>query len=391
MKKNKKLKKRKVIKIDWKVPLFKIFWDRNDLEAVSAVIKRGSYWAEGPEIAEFENSLQKYTGAKHAVVFNSGTSALHAVLEVFGVKGKEIIVPAFTFISSVNAVILAGAKPVFAEVEADSYGLDAKDVEKKIGDNTAAILPTHYAGSVARDIEKLAELAEKNNIPLVEDAAESLGAKLNNKMAGRFGKAGMYSFCQNKIIAAGEGGVLVTDNDEVAEKLKVFRSHGRDAGENYFSSTVQEDYSLIGYNYRMPSILAALGKSQLEKINKLIEMRRKNAAYYNEKLAGIEGIKIQKEQAGSKNVYQLYTIEVKDEKRDKLQKYLKGKGIMTKVYFAPVHLKTVYRQKFGCKEGMLPFTEKLSCQVLSLPFYPGMLKKEISIVADSIKSFFRKV
>lgn len=375
--------------MNWKIPLFKINWDEADLKAVDSVISRGSFWAEGPEIACFEDSLKRYCGRNHAVAFNSGTSALHAALLALDVKGKEVIVPSFTFISSVNAVLLAGGKPVFADVETDTCALDAVDVEKRITRKTSAILPTHYAGFAARDIERLAEIAEEKGIALVEDAAESLGARISGKMAGCFGKAGMYSFCQNKVVAAGEGGAIVTDDKELSGKLRLLRSHGR-SNEDYFSSTEPEDYVGIGYNYRMPSALAALAKSQLAKAEKMIEMRARAAAYYTKALSEIEKIETLKELPASRPVYQMFPVFVEEKSRDSLQQHLAKQGIMSKVYFWPVHLKAVYRRRLGTGKGMLPITERLSKRALSLPFWPGIKEKEIDFVVDSIKSFFRE-
>ena len=376
--------------MNWKIPLFKIYNDEEDVSAVSKVIKRGAYWAEGPEIKEFEEKLAEYVGAKHAIVFNSGTSALHATLIACGVKGKEVIVPSFTFISTANSVALAGAKPVFAEVEGDTYCLDVADVEKRITGNTIGVIPMHYGGATARDIEKIKELCDKKGLLMIEDAAESLGAKHNGKMSGTFGAAGMYSFCQNKIIATGEGGAITTEDEKIARKLEVIRSHGREIGD-YFSSSREEDYLEIGYNYRISTMQAALGLSQLNKVDKIIEMRRKNAKYFNKKLAGITGLKTPKELEGNFNVYQLYTIELENaEKRDGLKEHLAKSGVMSKVYFSAAHLKTFYRKSFGCGEGQLPFTEKLQKRVLTLPFWPQMGKREIDSVAEDIKGFFEE-
>jgi len=376
--------------LDYKIPLFRIYWDENDVNAVSEVIRRGSQWAEGPEIKQFEEKLAEYLNAKYVTTFNSGTSAMHAALLAMDIKDKEVIVPSLTFISTVNTVVLAGGKPVFAEVEADTYGLDVRDVESKITDKTAAIFPVHYAGAIARDTRALQDLAEEKKLLLVEDAAEALGAKANKRMAGTFGDAGMFSFCQNKIVATGEGGAIATEKQALAKKLRLIRSHGRVEGrDGYFESGAADDYELPGYNYRMPPIISALGMSQLGKVEKLIEMRREKASYLNKALGKVQGLKVPKEIEGNRNVYQLYTIEIEGN-RDILQKHLADSGIASKVYFGPVHLKTLYRKNFGCKEGMLPFTEGLGKRLLSLPFWPGISKEEMDAVAESIKSFFKE-
>lgn len=385
---------KEVTRMDWKIPLFKIYWEKDDVDSIANIIKKGMFWATGPEIGEFERKISDYIGTKYCVSFNSGSSALHSVLLSHGITSGEVIVPSFTFIATANAVILAGAKPVFAETESETYGLDAEDVRKKITSKTKAIMPIHYGGLVCRDIEILKDIAEEKNILLIEDAAESLGSKLNKKMGGTFGHSAMFSFCQNKVITTGEGGVIVTDSEKVYQKLKLLRSHGRVEAENgdYFSTIKEMDYVQIGYNFRMPTMIAALGLSQLKKIDKNTEMRRENARYLTKKLSQIEGIVTPVELENQYHVYQMYTIKLKKVKhRNSLQQHLKNKKIMTKVYFEPIHLKTYYKEKFNYKKGDLPKTEELSEQVLTLPMYPTLKKQEIEYVADSIKEFFSDV
>ena len=377
----------------WKVPLFKTYWDQSDIDAISNVIKRGTYWATGPEIQEFEQQIAKFVDRTYCVSFNSGTSALHSILLAYGITSGEVIVPSFTFISTANSVLLAGAKPVFAETEEQSYGLDVESVKQKITKNTKAIIPIHYGGLPSKDIIALKNLAEEHTILLIEDAAESPGSKVDNQMVGDFGDAAMFSFCQNKVITTGEGGVIVTDSKEIYEKLKLIRSHGRveSTDTDYFSTTEELDYIDIGYNFRMPTMSAALGLSQLKKIDEIIKMRRKKAKLYHEALQDISEIKLPTELQNQKHVYQMYTIKLENKKiRDTLQKYLTKNGIMTKVYFHPIHLKSYYKNRFGYKKGDLPKTETLSEKVLTLPMYAAMPKKEIEYTSDSIKKYFRE-
>ena len=197
--------------MNWKIPLFESYWEEDDVDSVAKVIRRGSYWATGPEIEQLEREIAKYVGTKYALSFNSGTSALHADLLAHDITEGEVIVPSFTFISTANSVVLAGAKPIFAEIEDGSYGLNPKSVKEKITNKTKAIMPVHYGGGPCKEIKALKEIAENHNLLLIEDAAESLGAKINNKMVGTFGHSSMSSFCQNKIITCGEGGVIFTD------------------------------------------------------------------------------------------------------------------------------------------------------------------------------------
>lgn len=379
--------------MDFKIPLFKTYWDQKDLDAISTVIKRGTYWATGPEIKNFEQKISEFVGRKYCVSFNSGTSALHTVLLAYNITSGEVIVPSFTFISTANAVLLAGAEPVFAESEEKTCGLDIESVKQKVTKKTKAIIPIHYGGITSKDIEAMKDFVQEKNILLIEDAAESLGSKLNNKMSGSFGDAAMFSFCQNKVITTGEGGVVVTDSKEIYEKMKLMRSHGRveQKGNDYFSTTKEVEYVDIGYNFRMPTMNAALGLSQLNKIDKVIEMRRRKAEYYNKKLIDNPKVYTPAEEKNQRHVYQMYTIQLKNKKmRDSLQKYLTKKGIMTKVYFYPIHLKSYYRNNFRYKEGDLPKTEKLSEKVLTLPLYAVMPKKQIEYVTDSIKKYFNK-
>ncbi|HEC87071.1 MAG TPA: DegT/DnrJ/EryC1/StrS family aminotransferase, partial [Thermoplasmatales archaeon] len=307
----------------WKIPLFEIYWDEEDVKAVTKVLKRGTYWATGPEIKEFEERVEGYVGRKYAVAFNSGTSALHAILLAYGIRqGNEVIVPSFTFISTANAPLFVGAKPIFVEVEDKTYGLDSEDVKEKITSKTKAIMPIHYGGSPCSHIKELKEIAEDNNLLLIEDAAESLGAKIGNEKVGSFGDAAMFSFCQNKVITTGEGGAIVTDSKEIYEKLKLICSHGRLETSNYFTSSGQTDYIALGYNFRMPTMIAALGISQLNKIGKISEMRREKAFYYSSELSKIDGIKPPDIPEKFYHVYQMYTIQVENNLRDDLRKYL---------------------------------------------------------------------
>lgn len=374
-----------------KYPLFDIFWDENDIEMVTNVIKRGSYWATGPEIREFEENLENYLNVKHCVVFNSGTSALHAVLLAYGITSGEVIVPSMSFISTANCVMLTGSKPVFAEIEDETFGLDPEDVEKKINNKTKAIIPMHYGGKVCKNIEILREIAAEYELFLIEDNAESFGAKVKDKFAGTIGHSGMLSFCQNKIITTGEGGAICTNDKEIYDRLQLIRSHGRveQPGTNFFSNIYEMDYIQVGYNYRTPSMCAALGISQLKKVEDIIELRRQVGKYYDENLNQISQIQIIPELEGFRTVYQLYSVLLKNiEVREDLQNYLLDHGIYTKVYFYPIHLKTYYKEKFGYSEGDLPKTEEISKKILTLPFLLRSTHEDQDYIINTLKDFF---
>ena len=372
--------------MNYNIPLFKSYWEEDDIEAIAKVIRRGSHWASGPEVEQLESNIANFVGAKHAVSFNSGTSALHADLLAHGITEGEVIVPSFTFISTANVAILSGAKPVFAEIENTSFGLDSEDVKERITNKTKAIIPVHYGGAPCKDIEALRDIAEDHNILLIEDAAESLGAQIKNKKVGSFGQSSMFSFCQNKIITAGEGGAIVSDKKDIVEKLKLIRSHGRqEKGENYFTTSQGSDYVQIGYNFRLPTISAALILSQLKKINKIINLRREKAQLFTDRLSTVKAILPPVELKDHYHVYQLYTIQCADNKeRELVQQKLTEAGIMAKVYFSPVHLTTFYRNTYGYRQGDLPKTEQISKKVLTLPLYPTITTKEVEYICDTI-------
>jgi len=370
----------------WKIPLFKMYWDEEDVSAVSEAIRSGMNWAVGPNVAKFEEEIANYIGTKYCLTFNSGTSATHAALLAHGVApGDEVIVPSFTFIATANTPQFVGAKPVFADIEENTFGLDPEDVVERITPKTRAIMPVHYGGCPCR-IQELREIADDHDLLLIEDAAEAFGASIGGRKVGTFGDSAMMSFCQNKIITTGEGGAMVTDSRDVYEKMKLIRSHGRLETADYFSTTAVMDYVSLGYNFRMSNITAALGVSQLGKVEDIIKMRRADAAYYIQRLrAEVPDCIIPKLPEDYYHVYQLFSLRVKD--RDALIQHLEGKGIMTKIYFSPVHYTHFYRSQMKDSYA-LPITEKISEDIISLPFYPGISRDDIDYVIDSIKEFY---
>ncbi|CUR50898.1 Pyridoxal phosphate-dependent aminotransferase, cell wall synthesis related [Nitrosotalea devaniterrae] len=375
----------------WKVPLFKIYSDRNDQDSISHVIKRGRDWAVGPEIKEFEDNITRFTGTKHCVVFNSGTSALHATLLSHKVKqGSGVAVPSFSFISTANSVLFVNARPVFVDIEKEKLGMDPEKLEHTIKKQKInAIIPVHYAGQSCK-IDEIVDIAKRKKILVIEDAAESLGTTYKKKMTGTFGDSAILSFAPNKVITTGEGGAVLTNSREIYQRLLLVRSHGRDDVTNYFASSGQADYVSLGYNFRMPSAIAALGISQLKKIRKIINMRRRVAAFYNKQFSGIEDIVTPKPGKNFDHVYQLYSIIIKNGKRDELARHLGKAGIMSKVYFQPIHLTRFYKKLYGFKGGELPVTEQTSKEILTLPLYPHMSKRDMSFVASEVRKFFEK-
>lgn len=374
---------------DWILPLYKIYSDEEDLSLISQVIKRGHSWAIGPEIEEFENEICKVVGVDYCACLNSGTSALHAVLLANGVgDSHEVIVPSFSFISTANSVLFVKSKPVFADIEDVTLGLDPKSVLEKISSSTRAIMPMDYAGQSCKILE-LKKIAEEKKILLIEDAAEGLGASINGKMVGSQSDASIFSFCGNKVLTTGEGGAIVTNSKEIFEKIKLIRSHGRVDSINYFNNPSQNEYIDIGYNWRMSSLTASLGISQIQKLSKIIKMRQENAEFISSRLSKFEKILVPQIPKNSNHIFQMYTIRLSEKKiRDDLHNFLTSKRIFSKVYFQPIHLTTFYKNQLGTEKGDLPKTEEVSEQVLTLPLYPNMTFEEKEFLTDTISEFF---
>jgi perosamine synthetase len=375
--------------VDWKIPLYKIYTDEEDLTLITKIIKRGNNWAIGPEIEEFENAIKNYVGTDYCLTLNSGTSALHAAFLAYGFgPGTEIIVPSFSFISTANSVSFVGAKPVFGDIEETTFGLDPNLLSQIISQKTKAIVPMDYGG-ISCKINEIQEVAKNNNLLLIEDSAEALGASINGKKVGSTADSSIFSFCGNKVLTTGEGGAIVTNDKAIFEKIKLIRSHGRMDTVRYFDNTEQSQYLELGYNWRMSSITAALGLSQISKLDKIIKMRQENAEYISKALSKFPEIITPSSKNGSEHIYQMYTIRLSNKDvRDKLHDFLTKKSIFSKVYFNPIHLTDFYRNKFGMKENSLPVTELISQQILTIPLYPNMNLEEKKYLTDSISEFF---
>ena len=371
----------------WKIPLFKINVSPSDVSAVTSVIKRGTDWACGPEITQFEKELSNYVGCKYSLTFNSGTSAGHAVLIALGLQNKEVMIPSLTFISTANWPLMTGNKPKFVDIEEETLGLDPIKIEKKISKITKVIMPVHYAGLPCK-INEIRKIATENKIMLIEDAAESIGASTGKKKVGTFGEASIFSFAANKVLTSGEGGAVLTNSKKLFEKLKLIRSHGRLISENYFSSIKKPNYVTLGYNWRMSSITAALALSQLKRLDHLIKKRQNNAKYLTDKLKKYSQIKFHSAPKGYVHVHQLFTIILPNQKiRDKMIQFLATKGIMSKVFFVTIH-ETKFYKNLKHSYNDLPITEKTCQRILSLPMYPDLTKTEMDFISDSISDFF---
>lgn len=364
------------------IPLFEIPWDVDDIKNVADSVGRGGYWAKGPYIEEFEEKVEEYLGIDHAIAVNSGTSALMAALSGADISdGDEVIVPSFTQQATANAVKMVGGTPVFADIDRETYGLDPEDVNERITENTAAIMPVHVYGSVCQ-VERLNEIATDHDLLIIEDAAEALGATKNGKMAGTFGDAAALSFCQNKIVPTGEGGMVVTDDDEIAEIASLYCSHGR-MTKDYFETSKSGQHVIVGGNFRMPDIVAALGCSQMEKVDQLIQGRRSAAKQMNEAFEKMDGV--QPHTFNGRHVYQFYTVTFEESvDRDSVIEILADQGVAAKVYWDPaVHQSQLYQETN--QKYTLPVTEEMTQRVLSLPMHPDLSVTEIDKIVKAVQ------
>jgi len=377
---------------DWNIPLYKIYTDDEDVNLITKIVKRGNTWAIGPEIEEFEKSLAEYVGSTYCLTLNSGTSSLHAsFLALDFKKNDEIIVPSFSFISTSNSVLFVDSTPVFADIENETFGLDPDDVSSKISEKTKAIVPMDYGGNPCK-IPELKKVAKDNDLFLIEDAAEALGSSINGKKIGSMSDISIFSFCGNKVITTGEGGAITTDSKSVYEKIKLIRSHGRSDKIQYFNNPSDSQYTQLGYNWRMSSITAALGISQLNKLDKIVQMRQKNAEELTSKLKKFPQIKTTNVDSTRKNIFQMYTVRLDSQQlRDDLHQFLLKKRIFSKIYFNPIHLSDFYKSRFHLELGSLPKTEQISSQVLTLPLYPNMTTEEKEFLIHSISDFFENL
>jgi perosamine synthetase len=374
---------------DWKIPLYKVYTDDEDIGIITKIIKRGTFWALGPEILEFENALKNYVNADYCATLNSGTSSLHATLLSYGIgKNDEVLIPSFSFVSTANSVLFVDSTPKFVDIEEETFGLDPTKISENISSKTKAIIPMDYGGQSCKILE-IQEQAKNHDLILIEDAAESLGSSVNNKKLGEISDATIFSFCGNKVLTTGEGGAVVTNSKEVIEKIKLLRSHGRIDPTNYFSNPEESSYIGLGYNWRMSSITAALGISQLQKLDKIIQLRQTHANDLMKHLKKIPEICLPIPPQGNNHIYQMFTIRLPTKDiRDKLHLHLTNKQIFSKVYFNPIHKTQFYKTKFNTETLSLPITQQVSDQVLTLPLYPNMESEEKNYLLSSIFEFF---
>lgn len=351
-----------------------------EIEAVVQVMRGGpltNALGAGPMVTQFEKNFAKFAGVKHAIAVNTGTAALHSAIVAAGVQqGDEVILPSFTFVATAEAVAMAGGKPVFTDIDPETYNISLAEIKKNITKKTKAIMPVDLYGFSA-DIKPIREIAAKHGLAVVEDAAQAHGATYNGKPAGVFADAACWSLYASKNMTTGEGGVTTTDSDEAAETLRLIRTHGEKA--KYASL-------MLGYNYRMSEIQATIGLVQLEKLPSFVAKRRENSKKLTRLLAKTERLQLPEETKNRQHSWYLYTVRLRnaaENERNKIVEELRRNGIGAEVYYLnPVHLMPYYRESFGGRR--LPETEKAAKQVFSLPIHPGVTETQVDYIGKSL-------
>ena len=382
------------------IPYGKQCIDDEDIQAVIEVL-RSDWLTTGPKVGEFEEALAQYVGAKYAVAVSSGTAALHAAMYAIGIgPGDEVIVPPMTFAATANCVVYQGGTPVFADVDPGTLLLDPAKAEEKITEKTRAIIGVDYTGHPC-DWDRLREIADRYKLRLVADGCHAIGAEYKGKKIGTLADMTIFSFHPVKHITTGEGGMITTDDPELAGRMRLFRNHGITRDPKCFSPLTSDlrpqtsDFSWfyemtdLGYNYRITDFQCALGISQLQKLPRFLERRRKIAKHYDKAFASIPAIAPLAVNANVLHAYHLYVVKINFKTlsidRTTLFTSLRKKGIAVNVHYIPVHLHPFYRKKYHTGLGLCPVAEAAYEQIISLPMFPGITDEDIDYVLKFMK------
>lgn len=356
--------------------LYESYSDQEEIDRVAEVLERGTWWLSGEEVKEFENGIADICDREHAVSFNSGTTALYTALVVNDISG-EVIVPSFTYPATVNAVVASGCEPVFADIDIMSMGLKVESVARNVTEDTEAIVPVHFAGAVCKDIYEIVDVAHDEDVMIIEDNAQSLGAEYGGNKAGSFGDAAMLSFSFNKVVTTGAGGMLVTDSEYMANEFKKYRSQGKNK---------DGEFESVGLNFNMSSITAAIGVAQLHKIGKLIHARKRLASYFDHSIGRLDCfIKPVPRMEEQDQVHQRYNILCEDrERRDMLAELCDERDIPTTVSYEPCHKLDHFKQ-YRSKD--MTNTNEISSRILTLPFHCNITMSDIGKIDKALIDF----
>ena len=377
------------------LPFSKPTIGKEEIRSVTGVLKSG-WLTMGAKVKEFEDNFKNYVGSEYAIAVQSCTFALHLSLVCIGVEsGDEVITTPFTFAATANVIVWERAKPVFVDIDPESYNITPDMIEEKITEKTKAIIPVHFAGQPC-DMDPILRIARKHDLRLIEDAAHATGSTYNGRKIGTIGDVTCFSFYPTKNITTGEGGIMTTNDAKVAEKTEMLRLHGMDKSAWKRYSRKGSWYYQIkyaGYKYNMTDIQAALGIEQLKKLDKFNQKRIELARYYSQKFENISEIATPKDKGLGKHVYHLYPIQVRTDNlkidRDRFIQALKAENIGTSVHFIPLHLHPFYQKSFGYRSGDFPVAEETYRNIVSLPLFPKMNKEDVDDVVVAIEKILR--
>lgn len=358
------------------IPIAKPIIDEDEISTVTVVLRSGII-AQGKKVEEFEEAFAQFIGTRYAVAVNSGTAALHIALLTHEIgKGDEVITSPFTFIATANSILFTGAKPVFADIEEETFNIAPDSVDEKITPRTKAIMPVHLYGQPC-DMRRLMKIAQEHRLVVIEDACQAHGAEYEGNKAGSFG-TGCFSFYATKNMITGEGGMITTNDNDIAQKARMIRNHGQI--KRYF-------HEILGYNYRMTDIAAAIGLCQLGKLEEFNSKRIENAKFLTKELGGIKGLIPPSVKSNTQHVFHQYTVRITQDfgiPRDELRQKLMDKGVGTEIYYPlPIHKQPLY-QRLGYNDR-LPNSEKAATEVLSLPVHASLTKEDLENVVCAIQ------
>ena len=369
------------------IPYGKQTIEQDDIQAVVDVLK-SDFLTTGPKIAEFEQTVSDYVGAKYAVAISNGTSALHAACFAAGIgPGDEVITTPLTFAASANCVLYCGGTPVFADVDPKTYNIDPEDIRRKITDRTKAIIAVHLAGQPC-DMDAIHSIAREHGLIVIEDGAHALGSVYKGKKVGSMSDMTTFSFHPVKPITTGEGGMIVTDNEDFYKKMVLFRSHGITRDDSMMTRNdgpwFYQQFDL-GYNYRITDIQCALGCSQMKKLDKFLARRKEIVARYNEAFADCDNIITPYQLSDTESGWHLYIVQVKNCDRRQVFENMREKGIGVNVHYIPVYMHPYY-QEHGYENVHCANAEEIYSHIISLPLYPGLTSEQQDYVIDTLKS-----
>lgn len=369
------------------IPYGKQTIDQDDIQAVVDVLQ-SDFLTTGPKIAEFEQTVADYVGAKYAVAISNGTSALHAACFAAGIgPGDEVITTPFTFAASANCVLYCGGTPVFADVDPKTYNIDPEDIQRKITDRTKAIIAVHLAGQPC-DMDAIHSIAREHGLIVIEDGAHALGSVYKGKKVGSMSDMTTFSFHPVKPITTGEGGMIVTDNEDFYKKMILFRSHGITRDDSMMTRNdgpwFYQQFDL-GYNYRITDIQCALGCSQMKKLDRFLALRKEIVAHYNEAFADCDNIITPYQLSDTESGWHLYIVQVKNCDRRQVFEKMREKGIGVNVHYIPVYMHPYY-QEHGYENVHCANAEEIYSHIISLPLYPGLTSEQQDYVIDTLKS-----